>query len=119
MASIPHLCIWSYSNLHNRIYWIDPPAYGFSAVLANEFKNTIIPCVATNLVPFGPGYTDLTYQACTGIGGAVAGATGVTGEQYLAFALLFTVPYLEKLWHPLGLVGIVCRPYNLVNQQLG
>lgn len=58
-------------------------AYGFSAILANEVKGQIIPCVAKNLVPNGPGYTDSTYQACTGVGGALPGATSVTGEQYL------------------------------------
>ena len=67
----------------HRIYWIDPLAYGFSAILANEFKGAIIPCVAINLVPNGPGYTDAAYQACTGVGGALPGATSVTGEQYL------------------------------------
>lgn len=65
------------------IYWIDPLAYGFSAVLANEFKGQTIPCVGPNLVPNGPGYSDLTYQACTGVGGALPGAVSVTGEQYL------------------------------------
>jgi ATP-binding cassette subfamily G (WHITE) protein 2 (SNQ2) len=58
-------------------------AYGFSAILANEVKGQIIPCVAKNLVPNGPGYTDSTYQACTGVGGALPGAISVTGEQYL------------------------------------
>jgi len=72
------------ADLSNRIYWIDPLAYGFSAILANEFKGQIIPCVANNLVPNGPGYSDLVYQACTGVGGALPGATHVTGEQYLA-----------------------------------
>ncbi|ATZ56223.1 BcatrB [Botrytis cinerea B05.10] len=65
------------------IYWIDPLAYGFSAILANEFKGQIIPCVANNLVPNGPGYADLAFQACAGVGGALPGATSVTGEQYL------------------------------------
>jgi ATP-binding cassette subfamily G (WHITE) protein 2 (SNQ2) len=51
--------------------------------LANELKDTVIPCVANNLVPFGEGYTDALYQACTGVGGALKGATSVTGEQYL------------------------------------
>jgi hypothetical protein len=83
--SLSLLIIWRYgdSDLGNRIYWIDPLAYGFSALLANEFKDTVLPCVATNLVPNGPGYTDSTYQACTGVGGALPGAVSVTGEQYL------------------------------------
>ncbi|KAG9240033.1 putative Brefeldin A resistance protein [Calycina marina] len=66
------------------IFWIDPLAYGFEAILANEMKSQIIPCVNDNLVPNGPGYTSATNQACAGIGGAIPGATSVTGEQYLA-----------------------------------
>jgi ABC-type multidrug transport system ATPase subunit len=66
------------------IYWIDPLAYGFEAILANEFHNTIIPCVANNLVPNGPGYGNSQFQACTGVSGAPQGATFVTGDQYLA-----------------------------------
>jgi ATP-binding cassette subfamily G (WHITE) protein 2 (SNQ2) len=66
------------------IYWIDPLAYGFEAILANEFHNTIIPCVANNLAPNGPGYGNSQFQACTGVGGAPQGATFVTGDQYLA-----------------------------------
>lgn len=75
----PAILIW-----HNRIYWIDPLAYGFSAILSNEFKDTVIPCVGTNLVPNGEGYADAAYQACTGVGGALPGSTFVTGEQYLS-----------------------------------
>jgi ABC-type multidrug transport system ATPase subunit/ABC-type multidrug transport system permease subunit len=75
-------------------------AYGFSAILANEFKGQIIPCVANNLVPNGPGYTDLTYQACTGVGGAVPGATFVTGEQYLN-----SLSYSEhNIWRNFGIL---------------
>lgn len=88
------------SNTGSRIYWIDPLAYGFSAVLANEFKNTIVPCVATNLVPNGPGYTDLAHQACTGVGGALPGATSVTGEQYLA-----SLSYSSaNIWRNFGII---------------
>jgi ABC-type multidrug transport system permease subunit/ABC-type Mn2+/Zn2+ transport system ATPase subunit len=65
------------------IYWIDPLAYGFSAILANEMHGQILPCVGTNLVPNGAGYTDSLYQACSGVGGALPGATFVTGDQYL------------------------------------
>lgn len=82
------------------IYWIDPLAYGFSAILANEFKGQILPCIANNLVPNGPGYTDLTYQACTGVGGALPGATFVTGEQYIN-----SLSYSEhNIWRNFGIL---------------
>ncbi|KAL5322875.1 hypothetical protein ACEPPN_010854 [Leptodophora sp. 'Broadleaf-Isolate-01'] len=82
------------------IYWVDPLAYGFSAILANEFKDTIIPCVANNLIPNGPGYTDPAFQACSGVGGATAGATSLTGEQYLA-SLSYSP---DDIWRNFGIL---------------
>ncbi|PLB53830.1 pleiotropic drug resistance protein, ABC superfamily [Aspergillus steynii IBT 23096] len=67
------------------IYWINPLAYGFDALLSTEFHGKVIPCVGTNLIPFGPGYEDAAgHQSCAGVGGAIQGNTEVTGEQYLA-----------------------------------
>ncbi|KAF2721956.1 hypothetical protein K431DRAFT_312141 [Polychaeton citri CBS 116435] len=67
------------------IYWIDPLSYGFESLLANEFKDTVIPCVNNNLIPnFLPQYTDSAHQACSGVRGALPGATSVTGEDYLS-----------------------------------
>ncbi|KAJ5280475.1 ABC multidrug transporter atrF [Penicillium angulare] len=66
------------------IFWIDPLAYGFEALLSNEFFGKTIPCVNNNLIPFGPGYTDSQYQSCAGVGGAKPGATVVAGDDYLA-----------------------------------
>ncbi|KAL4864413.1 hypothetical protein BDV12DRAFT_176176 [Aspergillus spectabilis] len=65
------------------IYWIDPLAYGFDALLSNEFHGKIIPCVGTNLVPSGPGYENATTQSCTGVGGSIPGVNFVTGDDYL------------------------------------
>jgi ABC-type multidrug transport system ATPase subunit len=75
-------------------------AYGFSAILANEFQDTIIPCVGNNLVPLGEGYTDSAYQACTGVGGALPGAVSVTGEQYLA-SLAYSS---SNIWRNFGIL---------------
>ncbi|KAE9980928.1 hypothetical protein EG328_011946 [Venturia inaequalis] len=67
------------------IYWINPLAYGFDALLSNEFKNTRIPCANANLIPnFLPQYQDSGHQACAGVGGAVPFATSVDGNAYLA-----------------------------------
>lgn len=66
------------------IYWIDPLAYGFDALLSNEFHGKIIPCVGSNLVPTGPGYSDPNHQSCAGVGGAIQGMNYVTGDNYLA-----------------------------------
>lgn len=82
------------------IYWIDPLAYGFSGMLANEFKGKIIPCVGVNLVPTGPGYNDMAHAACSGVGGALPGATSLTGEQYLASLSYST----GNIWRSFGIL---------------
>ncbi|MCJ1429433.1 hypothetical protein MMC29_007347 [Sticta canariensis] len=65
------------------IYWIDPLAYGFDALMSNEFHGQIVNCVNNNLIPNGLGYADGAYQSCAGVRGATQGATFVTGDQYL------------------------------------
>ncbi|KAK1237420.1 hypothetical protein MKX08_003045 [Trichoderma sp. CBMAI-0020] len=67
------------------IFWINPMAYGFEALLGNEFHSQDIPCVGPNLVPNGPSYTEgIGGQSCAGVGGALPGATSLTGDDYLA-----------------------------------
>ena len=82
------------------IYWINPLAYGFEALLSNEVHGQTIPCVNNNLIPNGPGYTDLAFQSCAGVRGAVQGSTSLTGEQYLA-ALSYSHSHL---WRNFGII---------------
>lgn len=65
------------------IFWINPMAYAFEAILATEFKNSIIDCTDSNLIPTGPGYSNSNHQSCAGVGGAVQGEISLTGDQYL------------------------------------
>lgn len=95
MIQKPHMHPWFV-----WIYWIDPLAYGFSALLSNEFHGKTIPCVGPNLVPNGPGYSDAAHQSCTGVGGAIPGAVSLTGDQYLA-----SLSYSHStLWRNFGIV---------------
>ncbi|KAI0393318.1 ABC-2 type transporter-domain-containing protein [Xylariaceae sp. FL0594] len=66
------------------IYWINPLAYGFDALLSNEFHGKIISCVGPNLVPNGPGYNDPSHQSCAGVFGGIPGQVIVHGDNYLA-----------------------------------
>ncbi|RSL79968.1 hypothetical protein CEP51_006953 [Fusarium floridanum] len=67
------------------IFWVNPMAYGFEALLGNEFHGQDIPCVGPNIIPSGPGYDGGSGgQSCAGVGGALPGATSVTGDEYLA-----------------------------------
>ncbi|KAJ5456038.1 uncharacterized protein N7458_004302 [Penicillium daleae] len=58
-------------------WFINPIAYAFEALLANEFHNQVIPCVGLFLVPNSEGYSPETGggQAYTGVRGAPPGAT--------------------------------------------
>ncbi|PIA13810.1 hypothetical protein COEREDRAFT_99317 [Coemansia reversa NRRL 1564] len=63
------------------IYWINPLAYGFKALLSNEYRNIRYPCDPRNLVPQGPGIS-IANQVCT-VTGANAGMLTVKGRDYL------------------------------------
>ncbi|QKX55112.1 uncharacterized protein TRUGW13939_02204 [Talaromyces rugulosus] len=67
------------------IFWINPMAYGFEALLGNEFHGQNIPCYGPNLIPNGPAYVNGEGgQACAGVVGAAPGSTSLTGDEYLA-----------------------------------
>ncbi|KAJ5524367.1 ABC multidrug transporter atrF [Penicillium frequentans] len=82
------------------IFWIDPLAYGFEALLSNEFYGKEIPCVGTNLIPSGSGYEDSLYQSCAGVAGATSGSTSVSGVDYLN-ALSYSHSHL---WRNFGIL---------------
>ncbi|KAK5655072.1 hypothetical protein OQA88_5971 [Cercophora sp. LCS_1] len=65
------------------LFWINPLAYAFDALLSNEFHKKTIPCVGMNLIPNGPGYMDPAHQSCAGVGGGIAGEVIVHGDNYL------------------------------------
>ncbi|KAL1861192.1 hypothetical protein Plec18170_001707 [Paecilomyces lecythidis] len=82
------------------IYWIDPLAYAFQSLLANEFHGKTIPCVGNNLVPSGPGYSNSAYQSCAGVGGEIQGQVTVNGDSYLG-----SLSYSHShLWRNFGIV---------------
>jgi ABC-type multidrug transport system ATPase subunit/ABC-type multidrug transport system permease subunit len=82
------------------IYHVDPLAYGFEALLANEFTGQYIPCANNNLVPNGLGYTDSAFQACAGVVGAPVGATALTGDDYL-HGLWYSATHI---WRNVGII---------------
>ncbi|KAJ2689399.1 ATP-binding cassette transporter snq2 [Coemansia spiralis] len=65
------------------IFWINPLSYGFKALMCNEFRNLEMPCTGLNLIPSGPGFTDIANQVCT-LQGAVPGQSFVRGRDYLS-----------------------------------
>ncbi|KAL1306318.1 hypothetical protein AAFC00_004397 [Neodothiora populina] len=91
----PNMHLWS-----KWLFWIDPLAYAFEALMGNELHGQIIPCVTHNLIPNGPGYNDTTFQSCAGIPGAIQGETSLTGDQYL-HALNYSHSHV---WRNFGIV---------------
>ncbi|CAG8003807.1 unnamed protein product [Penicillium olsonii] len=83
------------------IFWIDPIAYGFEALLSIEFHGKdVIPCVGNNLIPTGPGYENVqAHQSCAGVKGAIQGQNFVTGDNYLS-ALSYSHSHV---WRNLGI----------------
>lgn len=63
------------------IYYINPVAYGFEALQANEFFGREMQCSESQLVPRGPG-SDPNYQGCS-LPGSTMGSTIVSGPDYL------------------------------------
>jgi ABC-type multidrug transport system permease subunit len=83
------------------IYWINPMSYGYEALLGNEVKNSQFPCVGTNLIPSGPEYSpSQSGQACAGVGGALPGASDLTGEEYLSSMSFKTT----NVWRNVGIL---------------
>lgn len=81
------------------IYYINPIAYAFEAVEANEFSGRIMECAPSQLVPQGPGVLP-EYQGCA-IPGAQLNADSVTGDAYLQASYSYT---RSNLWRNFGVL---------------
>ncbi|KAJ9116760.1 hypothetical protein QFC24_006651 [Naganishia onofrii] len=94
---------------------ISPVAYAFEALLSNEFRVRTLSCATTELVPNGPGYTDLAYQGCT-IPGSSPGSDSVSGSTYVS-----TDPGLEAygfsaghIWRNVGIIWAMYVIYAIM-----
>ena len=81
--------------------YINPLAYSFEALMANEFHNRMFECAF--MVPQGPGYEDLppTSQICSVVG-AEPGSSLVDGDRYINLAFAYTD---TNRWRN---VGVLC-----------
>lgn len=81
------------------LYWINPIAYSFEAVLSNEFAGRTMQCAPEQLVPQGSGI-DPAYQGCP-IAGAQIGSTEVSGSAYIGTQYNYS---RSHLWRNFGVV---------------
>ncbi|KAH7310719.1 ABC-2 type transporter-domain-containing protein [Stachybotrys elegans] len=91
------------TSMHPWFRWIayiNPATYAFAAVMASEVANREMACVAPQLVPFGPAYTDQTLQSCTVLGSSADGHT-IDGAEYLQ--LQYDISRSE-VWRNVGII---------------
>jgi ABC-type multidrug transport system ATPase subunit/ABC-type multidrug transport system permease subunit len=80
------------------IYWINPIAYSFEAVLTDEFYDRNLACAPSETVPNGPEYSDPAYQGCA-FSGAQAGSLSIPGSRYVSTAFNYS---RSHLWRNFG-----------------
>ncbi|KAJ5441500.1 CDR ABC transporter [Penicillium cf. griseofulvum] len=91
------------------LFYVNPIAYSYEAVLTNEFANRVMECSPSQLIPQGPG-VDPKYQGCA-LTGSTLGESSVTGTQYLTANFEFT---RSHLWRNFGVVIAFTVLYILV-----
>lgn len=91
------------------LYYVNPIAYSFEAVLTNEFSDRVMDCAPEQLIPQGPGI-DPAYQGCA-LGGSAVNARSVSGAAYLQTTYSYTH---SNLWRNFGVVIAFTVLYILV-----
>lgn len=81
------------------LYWVNPIAYSFEAVMANEFSGRDMECAPNQLVPQGPGI-DPAFQGCS-LSGAQVNSNSVSGALYLQTTYNYT---RSDLWRNFGVI---------------
>jgi len=91
------------------IFYINPVAYSFEAVLTNEFAFRTMQCAPEQLVPQGPGVNP-AYQGCA-LAGARVDAAAVQGEAYYSTQFNYT---RSHLWRNFGVLVAFTVLYLIV-----
>jgi len=103
-------------NMRGWARWInymDPVAYGFEALMINEFVGQTYTCLPTSFIPSGSGYENVpsTAQVCSAIG-AVPGSNMVDGAAYIGSSYQY---YASHKWRNFGILWIfmigLCAAY--------
>lgn len=91
------------------LYYLNPIAYSFEAVLTNEFSDRTMECASSNLVPQGPGI-DPAFQGCS-LAGSAVNAHSVNGAAYLQTQYNYS---RSHLWRNFGVVIAYTVLYLLI-----
>ena len=101
--------------------WLRWPFYfnslglGFSTLMLNEFSRIDLTCTAESLIPSGPGYTNISHQVCTLLGGS-PGSLIVPGSSYVSTSFAYEP---GDLWRNYGIIVVLIVLFLLLNVFLG
>ncbi|CDM36387.1 hypothetical protein DTO013E5_6833 [Penicillium roqueforti] len=79
--------------------YLNPLYYAFESVMVNEFGDLSYQCSISDLVPSGPGYTDIAHQVCTVVG-SQPGDRLLSGDSYIHAQYGFKTSHL---WRNVGI----------------
>ena len=83
------------------IFYLNPGAYAFESLMANVFGGLELQCQPPQLIPFGPGYEDISMdnQGCTVLGSDPSGL--IHGETYVAAQYHYSTGHI---WRGFGVL---------------
>lgn len=84
------------------ISYINPLAYGFEALMANEFHGRQSKCSQNSIIPNGPGYESVSgnSKVCA-VTGALPGELTVSGDNYIWATFQYSYAHI---WRNLGII---------------
>ncbi|KIV78690.1 hypothetical protein PV11_06313 [Exophiala sideris] len=91
------------------LYYVNPVAYSYEAVLTNEFSDRTMQCSESNLVPRGPNVNP-AYQGCS-LTGSTVGSNTVNGAAYVGESFGYE---RSHLWRNFGVVIAFAVLYILI-----
>ncbi|KAI5293121.1 hypothetical protein KEM52_005819 [Ascosphaera acerosa] len=95
-----YLVQWNNAQVWLRwLFYINVLGLGFSGLMINEFERINLTCADKNLIPSGPGFTNLAYQVCTLAGGR-GGSPIIRGRDYLSDTFQY---HTSDLWRNFGI----------------
>lgn len=83
------------------IFYLNPGAYAFEAIMANEFVGRKLECVEPDYIPFGPGYPSSSspYRGCSYPGSDSQGI--IDGEAYVRAQFSYSFGHI---WRSFGVI---------------
>ncbi|PLB44117.1 hypothetical protein P170DRAFT_430033 [Aspergillus steynii IBT 23096] len=117
-CALPISCVYAgyappVPSMHRWGSWIrriTPTPFAVEAMLGNEFYNVVLHCTESQLIPSGPGYDDIRYQACP-MQGSEQGSALVDGAVYAKGMYGAT---RSHLWQDFGIILVFWFLYTVI-----